>query len=252
MSPSGRPPEPFASSAVTSSALSRCLCFGPCNARPLCFDHPSTPSRLLLEVPSVGSPFRPSTPGDAPKRSPSAPSCQRGSLVPPAWFLSTSTYYSGLTARALLRLAADPGVHRVSLLPGHLPCRSRKSGRSAWSTQFPTMHSPREDSLHQQRLPSLTAPSEDGAYTRGRSLHAVLTGGTAVALSAQRLRASHWRLLPSCSTPRFRSAGGSVAAVRCFQPPTVPSFHGLLSSLRPPNPHPTRMAPDESGAARSS
>jgi len=51
----------------------------------------------------------------APKHSPSAPSCHRGSLVPSAWFLSTSTAFSGLTVRALLQPAADPGVHRVSL-----------------------------------------------------------------------------------------------------------------------------------------
>jgi len=35
--------------------------------------------------------------------------------VPPSWFLTTSTVFSGLTVRALLQLAADPGVHRVSL-----------------------------------------------------------------------------------------------------------------------------------------
>lgn len=85
-------------------------------------DHPSTSPRLLLEVPPVGSPFRPSTPGAAPKRSPSAPSCHRGSLVPSTWFLTTSTASSGLTVRALLQPAADLGVHRVSRFH-HLPLR---------------------------------------------------------------------------------------------------------------------------------
>lgn len=187
----------------------------------------------------------------APKCSPLAPSCHRGSLVPSTWFLSTTTACSVLTTRALLQPAADPEVHRVS--PGFPPAPPLpRELRPAWWFRFPTMHSPREVAPCQQRLSSLTASPEDDAFTRGPLPPCLLTSGTAAALSARRLRASPWCLLHSCSTSRSCSAVRSFIAVRRFQRPTTSSFHGLLFALRPPSFPPGADAPCGAAAARSS
>jgi hypothetical protein len=77
--------------------------------------HPATPPRLLLEVPSIDSPYRTSTPGCHVETRHLRPrGATRMGPVPPSWFLTTSTVSSVLTVRALLQPAADPGVHRVS------------------------------------------------------------------------------------------------------------------------------------------
>jgi len=60
----GRTPEPFASSASPPAREVAVSTSGHADARPSRFDHPSTSPRLLLEVPSVGSPIGPSTPGE--------------------------------------------------------------------------------------------------------------------------------------------------------------------------------------------
>lgn len=195
MSPPGRPPEPSASSAsppareidVSARAM---LMLGLAAST-----HPSTSPRLLLEVPLRRFSVQSVHSRLMPKHPPSAPSCHRGSLVPSSWFLSTSTSSSGLTARALLQPAADPGVHRVSRRQPPAPALPRERSVSVVGS-FPTMHSPREDSLHQQRLPSLTAPSEDAAFTRGCSLHDVAREATAAVPSALRHPAYQRRLSP--------------------------------------------------------
>jgi hypothetical protein len=88
--------------------------------------HPATPSRLLLEVPSIGAPYRTSTPGHLAETRHLRPrGATRMGPVPPSWFLTTSTISSVRTVRTLLQSAADPGVHRISR-PLRLIARSRR------------------------------------------------------------------------------------------------------------------------------
>jgi len=170
---------------------------GPAQARRLVtLGHPSTSSRLLLEVspPSVLRSVRP-LPASHRSARPSAPSCHRGSLVPPSWFLTTSTVSSGLTARALLQPAADPGVHRVSVIHSPAPDRSlSRAARPAGSNTSPRCTHPAK------MLPACSASLAHRAtrgcrVTRGRSLRAVARGGAPAALSARRHRGSPLRFL---------------------------------------------------------
>jgi hypothetical protein len=92
--------------------------------------------------PSIGSPLLPSTPGQcSEEHQPSARPCQRTGPVPPSWFLTTSTVYSGIAAQVLLQPAADPGVHRVSCpSPPARPLPKEKTASTL--PNLHTMHSP--------------------------------------------------------------------------------------------------------------
>jgi hypothetical protein len=114
-------------------------------------DHPSTSPRLLLEVPlrrcSVRSVH--SQPDD--KRLAFGPLVPPRDRVPSTWFLTTSTACSGPTVRALLQLAPDPGVHRVS----HCERLHRPSPEGACQPARP----PRSrDALTPRRSSPLAAP----------------------------------------------------------------------------------------------
>ena len=108
-------------------------------------DHSSTSSRLLLEVPLRRCSVRSVTSQPDDKRLVFVSLVPPRDRVPPSWFLTTSTACSGPTARALLQLAADPGVHHVSRNRPPSPTLSRRSWPASTLAAFPVMHSPRED-----------------------------------------------------------------------------------------------------------
>lgn len=145
--------------------------------------------------------------------SPSAGSCQGTCLVPPSWFLATSTVFSDLAVQALLQPAADPGVHRVS-------CVALPAGFS-WIVRVPQVgvgHSrdaftPRRCSLP-TAVPSLTASSPKG--------RCVTLGPCPLAVSRVIGFEALLRRQVFCSSP-------AVAGVR-----VALSSHGLLFPLRSP------------------
>jgi hypothetical protein len=168
MLPSGRPPEPSASSAspLTPKPLP------PLPASPEGVAFTST-IRRLRRVSSSRSPppvLRSVRPLPTLRRNavPSAPSCHRESHVPSSWFLTTSTASSGLTARTLLQPAADPGVRRVSTTRSPAPDRSRESSQASMNASVPTTHSPREVSSCPQRL--LRSPHHPRVVRHARPL----------------------------------------------------------------------------------
>jgi len=215
MLPSGRPPEPSASSssppACEADASAVCHAIARLSASTIRRLHRVSSSR---SPPSVLRSVRP-LPA-------STEALTIGPLVPPRESRSVrvvSLHLDGFLrsdGASTVAARSRPWGSSCFARPAACPCDSRESHRSARPISFPTMHSPREDSPHQQRGFSLTAPSEDGAFTRGRSLHAVSREAPLPRRLARRLRATQWRLLPSCSTSRCCSADRSVTAVhRC-------------------------------------
>jgi hypothetical protein len=136
MLPPGRPPEPSARPASPPACEVDVSASGPAMlGLPLrqSVDFAASPPRGPLRRFSAQSVHS----RQVPKRLSSAPSCHRGSLVPSAWSLSTSTAFSGLTVRALLQLAADPGVHRVSLTRPPAPATPERATGQRDRLRFP-------------------------------------------------------------------------------------------------------------------
>jgi hypothetical protein len=184
--------------------------------------HPAASPHLSLEVPlrRFSAPAVHSRLCMPRHAHPSARSSHRAGPVPPSWFLTTSTASSGITMRALLQLAADPGVHRVSRwsAPARLVLTKRTPRQNATTDPHDAL-TPRRYSPP-SAPDSLTTPPRRAACHANLCPRAVLRRGTSDApgcASAPRV------LLGGCSTTlstsRLCSVDGSFAPVRRCQRP---------------------------------
>lgn len=93
-----------------------------------------------------------------PDLSPSAPTCQGRSPVPPTWFLTTATAFSARRLAGLLHPAADPGVHPVSPLP-HRRLSPTPLGSPRFPGTLPPLEVlPRSAAVAQSPAPSAPSP----------------------------------------------------------------------------------------------
>ena len=223
-----------AEAAAAASSLTR--------GRGLHVDHPSTSSRLLLAVPSVGSPFSPSTPDIAPKR------CAIGSLVPTREsrsVLVVSHHLDGfLRTDGADTVAARCRPWGPPCFDDPLTCTRSLSRELTGQHERARSHgalTPRSFSLPAAPAP-LTASPEGGASREAAPSMPFQQVAPPLRSRPEGLEVHRCVFSTTVSTSRSCSADRSVAIVHRCQRPTALSFHGLLFPLPSLNPHPTRKA----------